>query len=62
MLARLCPGCAPHKGPLATGLRLQDCIRFHAPGGAPVELDTAIGKVRGVDPSSAWVGRRAMSD
>lgn len=46
MLARLCPGCAPHKGPLASGLRLQDCIRLNAPGGAPVELDMSLGKVR----------------
>jgi hypothetical protein len=47
MVARLCPGCAPHKGPLATGVRLQDCIRLNAPGGAPVELDVALGKVCG---------------
>lgn len=46
MVARLCPGCAPHKGPLATGLRIQDCLRLTAPGGAPLELDVALGKVR----------------
>jgi hypothetical protein len=46
MIARLCPGCAPHKGPLATGLRVQDCLRLTAPGGAPLELDVALGKVR----------------
>lgn len=30
---------------MATGVRLQDCVRLHAPGGAPIELDVALGKV-----------------
>lgn len=47
MLARLAPDCRPLQGPLATGVRLQDCIRLSGPGGAPVELDMALGKVSG---------------
>jgi hypothetical protein len=46
LVSRLAQGCQPLKGPLAAGLRLQDCIRVTAPGGAPVELDVAAGKVR----------------
>lgn len=45
MVARLAQECRPHRGPVATGLRLQDCIRLSGPGGAPVELDLALGKV-----------------
>jgi len=33
------------RGPLATGFRLQDCLRLSGPGGAPVELDMTLGKV-----------------
>lgn len=47
MLARLAPDCMPLRGPLAAGVRLQDCLRLTGPGGAPVELDMALGKVCG---------------
>jgi hypothetical protein len=46
MMARLAQECRPHRGPVATGVRLQDCVRVSGPGGAPVELDVALGKVR----------------
>jgi hypothetical protein len=46
MMARLAQECRPHRGPVATGVRLQDCVRMSGPGGAPVELDVALGKVR----------------
>eukprot|EP00775_Hariotina_reticulata_P003525 gene3525-3794_t len=45
LLARLAQECRLHRGPLATGLRLQDCVRLSGPGGAPVELDMAVGKL-----------------
>jgi hypothetical protein len=37
---------------LAFVLGLTDCIRLNAPGGAPVELDIAPGKVCGLCPST----------
>jgi hypothetical protein len=46
MMARLAQECRPHRGPVATGVRLQDCVRMSGPGGAPVELDVALGKVK----------------
>jgi hypothetical protein len=46
MMARLAQESRPHRGPVATGVRLQDCVRMTGPGGAPVELDVALGKVR----------------
>lgn len=45
MLSRLAQECRPLQGPLATGVRIQDCIRMMGPGGALMELDMALGKV-----------------
>lgn len=46
LVSRLALECQPLQGPLAAGVRLQDCVRLSGPGGAPVELDMALGKVR----------------
>ncbi|KAF6261120.1 hypothetical protein COO60DRAFT_810130 [Scenedesmus sp. NREL 46B-D3] len=57
MLARLAHECRLHRGPVAAGVRLQDCVRVSGPGGAPVELDLALGKLfcrAGLEPDDAW--------